>query len=818
MSLTQDSLSNTFEEAALREAIRSLDVATKVRLVAGASTWMTGEESRIGLQPLTVSDGPVGVRGSKEDEREWSANFPSPSALAATWDETVLEQIGEALASEAVRKDVDVVLGPTINLHRTPYGGRHFECLSEDPYLTGRLATAYVRGLQENGIGACPKHFVANDSETERHTLNAVVDEKTLREVYLAPFEQVVTQAKPWMIMSAYNAVNGHFMTESPLLEDPLKTEWGFDGVVVSDWEAVYSTDRSATAALDLAMPGPEKHWGSLLEEAIAEGRVPESALDEKIVRLALLAHRAGKFEGSTGVAPKPTPKSLDELDSIARRTAAQTMVLLSNKKNSLPLRIEDDTTSVAIIGPGSLDGRPQGGGSATVFAPHVSSPYVGLSEALNGKADVRQATGVALAHGLRPIRSFEMDDAVIVQWLDDENKIVLEEQATSATLLRAPDSIPAGATHVRVRLMFKAPETGTWRIGYMGVGSFSLEIDGESVFTESSERAPQDIAAALFDRPIGAVEKQLEQGQEIDLQLEFSWAPNFLIFKVDLGVESPAKSEEEEFEHAVAVARESDIAVVVVGTTSMIESEGFDRNTLALPGRQNELVEAVAAVNPHTIVVVNAGSPVAMPWKSRVSAVLVSWFPGMQFGHALADVLLGDSEPGGRLPTTWADDDNGVLVTTTQPTEGTLTYAEGMHIGYRAYLKEEIEPAFWIGAGEGYTTFEEGPATVKTSVDGTVLVTVPVTNTGNREGKHLLQAYLSREVSVTERPCRWLAGFTTVVVPPGETTHAVIVIETDRFRHWDSEIHGWLEESGKYGVHVGRTLGAIRSTLTVQR
>ena len=241
----------------LAERVATLDLETKVRLLSGAGPWALQPVPEIGLRAVTVSDGPVGVRGGTDTELDPSAAFPSGSAMAATWDEDLLHRIGAALAREAVRKGVDVVLGPTINLHRSPLGGRHFECMSEDPLLSGRLATAYVRGVQEQGIGACPKHYVANDAETDRFTVDNRVDERTLRELYLAPFEAVVADAAPWMVMAAYNGVNGTSMTEHDLLDEPLKGEWGFDGVVVSDWGAVHDGEPAARAALDLAMPGP---------------------------------------------------------------------------------------------------------------------------------------------------------------------------------------------------------------------------------------------------------------------------------------------------------------------------------------------------------------------------------------------------------------------------------------------------------------------------------------------------------------------------------------------------------------------------------
>src|SRR3954468_13792220 len=294
------------EEAGLRERVGRLGLEQKVRLLTGADFWALHPEPAVGLRRLVTSDGPAGVRGERWDERDPSANPPSPTALAATWDAARIERVGGLLAAECRRKGVDVLLAPTVNLHRTPAGGRHFECFSEDPLLTARIGTAYVRGLQRAGVGATVKHFVANDSETERFTLDARVDERTLRELYLAPFEAIVRDAGPWALMAAYNGVNGHTMTESPMLDAILRDEWGFDGVVMSDWFATRTTEAAARAGLDLAMPGPDSPWGDALVQAVRDGGVDEAAIDAKVERILRLAGRVGALEGVEPAAPEP--------------------------------------------------------------------------------------------------------------------------------------------------------------------------------------------------------------------------------------------------------------------------------------------------------------------------------------------------------------------------------------------------------------------------------------------------------------------------------------------------------------------------------
>src|SRR3954451_9090182 len=375
----------------LRKRLAALTLEQKVRLLTGADFWALYEEPAAGLRRLVTSDGPAGVRGERWDERDPSANVPSPTALAATWDEARIERLGDLLAAECRRKGVGVLLAPTVNLHRTPYGGRHFECFSEDPLLTARIGIAYVHGLQRAGVGATVKHFVANDSETERFTLDARVDERVLRELYLAPFEQIVAAAHPWAVMAAYNQVNGHTMTESPLLRDVLKDEWGWDGLVVSDWTATRSLD-AARAALDLAMPGPAGPWGDALVAAVRAGEVDQAVIDDKVLRILRLAARAGVLDGVESAGGEPGAWEPEQISAELRATAAAGFVLARNHGALLPLE-GGSLRRVAVLGPNAAVARALGGGSATVSPAYTVSPLDGLRAAL-GHAEITHARG----------------------------------------------------------------------------------------------------------------------------------------------------------------------------------------------------------------------------------------------------------------------------------------------------------------------------------------------------------------------------------------------------------------------------------------
>lgn len=795
-------MNDPISDAVLAELVDRLDLETKVRLVSGAGFWATAAVPEIGLRPVTVSDGPIGVRGLRFAEDDHSAALPSPSAMAATWDDDLLYRIGAALAGEAVRKGVDVVLGPTINLHRSPRGGRHFECLSEDPYLSGRLATAYVKGLQDNGVGACPKHYVTNDAETDRNTVDNRVDERTLRELYLAPFETVVADASPWSIMAGYNGTNGAPMSENALLSEPLKGEWGFDGAVVSDWGGVYSTVESARAAIDLAMPGPEPRWCEPLLTAVRAGEVDEAMLDEKVFRLLRLAARAGALEGVTPPVPKRAPAEVTDAAALAREAAIDSTVMVRNT-GVLPLE-RQALRRVALIGPNALYPRPQGGGSAMVFPPYVAAPLSSLCSALGDGVEIVTAIGAPLSDALRPADTDELDGTVI-RWIDAEGDVVAEQPSPTALLYRSPKSVPAGAVSLEICTRFLPTFDGTWRMGVRGVGSFELDLDGTTVLKETFVRDKLDLEGVGPNAPQSSVPVTLEHGTPIAVTLRYRWQDDLILFASGLAVHEPLGTDDEEIARAVELATSADVAVVVVGTSDAVESEGKDRSDLRLPGRQDELVAAVTAANPRTVVVVNAGAPVEMPWRDEVGAVLITWFPGMEVGNALADVLLGDVEPGGRLPTTWPTTIGDTPVRTTTPTDGQLHYTEGLHIGHRAYLRNGTTPAYWFGHGLGYTTwsYEALSATPSSA-------RVRVRNTGSRRGKEVVQVYTSRPTSTIERAAIVLSGYAVITADPGETAEVEIPLDPRTLRHWDADAHRWLVEPGTLVLHVGPNAGEL--------
>ncbi|WP_158849549.1 beta-glucosidase [Saccharothrix deserti] len=826
--MTQQQVRTTVGEGELARRLAALSLEQKVRLVTGADAWALSPEPSVGLRRLVMSDGPAGVRGETWDERQPSANVPAPTALAATWDEALVRRLGGLLAFEARRKGVDVLLAPTVNLHRSPYAGRHFECFSEDPLLTARIGVAYVRGLQDGGVAATVKHFVANDSETERMTLDARVDERTLREVYLAPFEAIVRDAGAWAVMAAYNAVNGFTMTESPLLHQVLQAEWGFDGVTMSDWFATRSTVAAANAGLDLVMPGPQGPWGEALVAAVHNGLIAEATVDEKVLRLLRLAARVGALDG---LPPAPQPATYDDAAIAAqlRHAAAAGFVLAGNRDGALPLA-RTGLRRVAVLGPNAEHARTLGGGSATVCPPYTVSPLEGLRTALRGTAEVTHAVG-AQPHTRTPIARAPWlrlpdgtGDGVRVSFLAADGTVLAGETRRSGSYTWLGSFGPDVPTHrvarIRVHTRVRATEPGAYEVGCSGIGRFDLAVDGSPAFDATLQLPPEaDMMAAMVAPPQRTHTVHLDADEDVEVILTHhveaasESAPPGVFTSFQLNLQPPRATDEADLERAVALARDADVAVVVVGTNEEVESEGFDRTSLALPGQQDELVRRVAAVNSKTVVVVNSGAPVLLPWADHVAAILLAWFPGQEFGNALADVLLGLVEPGGRLPTTWPDTEQALPAT--QPTDGALHYDEGLHVGYRRHRSGVPAPRYPFGHGLGYTTWDylsiDAPPTEE--VDGDVNIAVRMRNSGQRPGREVVQVYLRRPGSAIERPARWLAGFTAVTAGPGEEVTATVLLTARAFQHWDTTDRRWSLEPGTFHLDVGSSAGAVRLT-----
>jgi len=773
------------EKTAVIDLATSLDLPRKVRLLTGSALFALWPEPEIGLAAMKVSDGPTGVRGAELRGGVIACVLPNATLLAQHWDPALMREVGEVLADEAAAQQVHVVLGPTINLHRTPLGGRLFEAYSEDPLLTGVLAASYVKGLQERGIAATPKHYVANESETERRTASMELDAKTLREVYLLPFEIVVEDEAPWAIMAAYNNVNGIPATEhTELVEGVLKGEWGFDGLLMSDWFATSSTAESANGGLDLVMPGPGGPWEDKLVAAVEAGEVAESTIDDHLRRLLLLASRVGAIGERSWPADLPAPDSPERREQL-RRFAAGGMTVLTNS-GVLPL----EAGRVALIGRHAVDTVAQGGGSAGLRPPHVVSVADGLTSLLGDRVSVVDGVEVRLRHAapgagvLRDVRATTFD----------ASGAVLAARELDIAELAAFGGWAQGAAAIEVSAEVVLSEPARLLVGVRGFGDWTLEVAGQEHRTRLAW-ADGVVEEALLKPPSWTTEAEVSPGDRITATVREASA------LVGLVAQPVPRPPAEAIGAAVRAAREADVAVVVVGLTDEQETEGFDKTTLALPGEQDALVAAVAAAAKRTVVVVNAATPVLMPWLAQVDAVLWAGLPGQESGDAVAAALLGHIEPSGRLVTTFPRTDSDAL--TPVPSDGALPYSEGTAIGYRG----AVDPLFWFGHGLGYTTWEYGSASLST-VDGIVgSVEVELTNAGSRASREVVQVYLRPAAE----PVR-LIGWAVAELAAGETTRVEVPCSARVQRIWAD---GWQPLTGGE-VLIARGLGDVRVTLPV--
>ena len=770
--------------------LATLTLEQKVSLLAGHDNWHT--QALPGVPAMRVSDGPAGVRGTS-----WtgpaSASFPCGTALGATFDPDLVQEIGVALGEEARSKGAHVLLAPTVNLHRTPVGGRNFECMSEDPVLTSRIAVGYIRGVQQHHVACCIKHFVGNDTEFERHTISSEIDEVTLREAYLLPFETAVKPvaeggADVRSMMSSYNRINGVYASEHrELLRGVLRDEWGFDGAVISDWFGTHTAAESLEAGLDLEMPGPPRERGAKLLAAVRNGETSEARVDEAVRNLLRLFVWSGVGEIDQHEHTLDSATTRD----VIRRAAVAGSVLLKND-GILPLAAE---TTMALLGPNAERGQVQGGGSARVRTVRPSMPLAAL-----------QARGIALVHepgcriekrlqtmrGEFRVRYTGTDGATADDTTDRLNFIWMDDPAPG---------IDVAAFGVSINGSFTPAVTGDWQVSLTVVGSAVLRIDGEVMVDLT---VPQT-GGAFFGLGNNEIRVPLacEAGVRREVSVEIMVEERSQLRGLIVGAEPPAT--DDAMERAVAAAAAAEVAVVVVGTNADWETEGEDRDDMHLPGAQDELVRRVAAANPRTVVVVNAGSPVSMPWLHDVAAVLQVWFPGEAFGEALADMLLGVAEPGGRLPLTIPRQLSDTPAYPYHPgRDGKAVYGEGLLFGHRWYDAHEIDPAFAFGFGLGYTTWELGEATMTGRIDDAVVVSVPVYNTGDRDGGTVVQCYVEPVAREVGRPLRTLQGFARVRAAAGQQAVATVQLDTRAFSRWDPAAHAWVVAPGEYRVLLG--------------
>jgi beta-glucosidase len=792
------------------ELIQQMTIEEKISMLAGADLWHSVAVPRLGIPQFRVTDGPNGARGSWGSMGPSSVATPVGIALGATWNPDLVEKVGNVLGDELKAKGAHILLAPTVNIHRTPIAGRNFECYSEDPFLSGMLASAYIKGIQSKGVGACIKHFVANDQEYERFSISSEVDERTLREIYLEPFRIAIRNSNPWAVMSAYNRVNGIYACENDhTLIEILKGEWKYEGIVMSDWFGTY--DRNVpNGGLDLEMPGSAR-WMSEehVKRALDDGPLTEEVLDSKVKRLLGVLEKAGLFASPELQSERAEDKPQHR--RIIREAAREAIVLLKND-GTLPLK---KVKSIAVIGPNAQMAQILGGGSSSVTPHYTVSPFEGIKNRAGDKIKVQTASGCFIYKNLPAPAPETLSTAdgrrglhlSLFNGTEFSRDAVYTDITTRVQYGWFENTVPnvdQQAFSLRLEGCFTPQESGTHVFGLSAVGWGKLYLNNKLLIDHTSD---SDMAKQL------TADVKLESGKAYPIKIEYTWKGNPRWRSLSFGHQPPHAKDT--IAEAVKLAKNADVVVLVAGLTNEWEAEGFDRVDMKLPGAQNELIERVAKANKNTIVVLNVGSPVEMPWIDKVPAVLQLWYNSQEQGNALADVLFGDANPSGKLPTTFPIrlQDNPAYIN--YPGEhGKVRYGEGIFVGYRYYDKKEIEPLFPFGHGLSYTIFHYSNVRLSSkslTPNELLKVRVDVTNTGKVAGKEVVQLYVRDVKSTVARPEKELKAFAKVELAPKQTRTVSFTLDREAFWYFDVTRNAWTTEPGDFEILVGSSSRDIR-------
>ena len=803
--------------------LNQLSKEEKISLLSGKGVYNTQNIDRVGLPQLELWDGPNGVRSNSNEQ---ATAFPVGIAMGATWNVELIKELGTALGKESRAFGVEVLLGPTMNIIRTPLNGRTFETFSEDPYFNGEIASAYINGLQSEHVGASVKHYIANNQEINRMSVSANISERALREIYLPAFEKVVMKSQPYTFMAAYNRINGTHATEHRyIMNDILRKEFGFQGVLLSDWGGVKSTVPSLKSSLDLEMPGPGKYYEKPLRKALKKGVVTENEIDEASLRMIklILKTRMGKSYEKSEV--------IVENQRIAKKVAEESIVLLKNQNNILPLN-PNKIQSIAVIGPNANRSVIQGGGSARVTPAYSITPLNGIIEnAKMNNIEVYYEKGVE-NHPTVPLmeksslitktglqekgltaeyyHSYNFSGNPYKTEIDEELRIfgILDQDVFGSVLWTGE---------------FIAHKDGQYRFSANpGLGKAKIYIDGEKI--SLNEKGPPVFGGVLPSAKIGSI--FLKAGNH-PIKIEYSAKPNFLLAFI-LRIVMPAMSDmlnkfrfleigcrlpEPDMSKAVALARKTDIVIVVVGSSDNYETEGEDRPSMKLTGEQDKLIESILDVNNNTIVIMNTGSPIEMPWVSDCPALLQVWLPGQEGGRAISNVLFGNVNPSGKLPVTFPKvlEDNPSYGH--YPGDDDVVYNEGIYVGYRYYDTKDVTPLFPFGHGLSYTKFEykslECPKDVQSLEN--IVINFTVKNIGQTKGQEVVQCYIRDIDSSLDRPFKELKAFHKLDLLPGESKTVNLSLDSTSFSFFDDRINKWTAESGKFEIMIGSSSKDIR-------
>jgi len=792
--------------------LAKMTLEEKIDYLGGADGFYVRAVPRLGLPAFRMADGPFGVRNVGP-----STAYAAGVALAASWDPALVSAVGAAIGRDARARGVHVMLAPGVNIYRAPMCGRNFEYFGEDPFLAARTAVAYIEGLQSQGVSATVKHFLGNNSEVDRHHTSSDIDPRTLREIYLPAFEAAIKQAHVGAVMTSYNLVNGAHMTENgPLVNDLLKKEWGFDGIVMSDWDATYDGVAAANAGLDVEMPAGTFMNRETLLPAVKAGKVSVATIDDKVRRILRTAVRFGWLDRPA------TDLTASLYNEPARATALEgaraSLVLLKNEGGLLPLD-RAKVKTVALIGPDAYPAVPVGGGSSQVRPLAAVSFVQGLADHLRGAATVLVHHGVptlaeifdstdwltAPTGGQRGLKAEYFDDPALA---GAPALVRVDEHLSFAW--DKPNYWPTGArkqSSARWTGAYLPSASGEYLFAAFtyGLDQYRLYVDGKLVLDRA--RGPQ---------PISTVRLPLKAGKPVTIRFDYQHGDHHA--RVGLGVRradtliDPAVKE---------LAKRADAVVVAAGFDPMTESEGYDR-TFELPLGQDELIAAARAANPRVVVAVTSGGGVDMTrFVDRVPAIVQAWYPGQEGGTALAEVLFGDVNPSGKLPVTFerSFQDSAVRDSYYPDAKKHIAYKEGVFVGYRHFDRAKKKPLFAFGHGLSYTRFKYGalaisPASV--TGDGPVTVSFDVTNTGGRRGAEVAQVYVGERRPPVPRPPKELKGFSKVDLAPGETKHVQVTLDRRAFSFYDTAAKSWRAQPGTFDVLVGSSSRQIELTGTV--
>jgi len=835
LAVAQSAPDSAAVEKKIDDTIGKLTLEEKITLLSGSSMMASAPIARLGIPALRMSDGPVGAHIPPP-----STAFAAGIGLAASWDTALAQRIGVQLGRDARSRGASFLLGPGVNIYRAPMNGRNFEYFGEDPFLASQIAVGYIDGVQAQGVSATIKHFAANNSEYARFTSDSIVSERALREIYLPTFEAAVKQAHVGSIMDSYNFINGEHATQNAHLNIEIaKKQWGFDGVMMSDWTATHDGIAAANAGLDLEMPFGWYMNAETLIPAVKSGKVSETTIDDKIRRLLRVAYRFG-WIAPDGSYHDPLDSTIPHYNQQGREAALEGALegatQLKNQGKLLPLDpaafTGDKPKTIAVIGPDAFPGSPTAGGSGMVPTFSEVGALKGISDRLGLKGNVTYERGIskisilALQTGLTPaadvytpgvtVETFSTPDFSGTPTATRHEQAINSGQSALsdpdlAELINSIDSNTmkafmgaGGPPHFnRWTGYYHARAAGKYLIFAENQGKYRLTIDGASVI-DHSDLPRFAVAQKIVDLTPGAHKVVLE---------ELS-GPQFGEGVVRLGI---AKEDSLVHPAALELAKRADAVVIAVGYDAETESEGADRE-FQLPPGQDELIEQIAAVNPNTIVTITSGGSIdASKWIDHVSALLQTWYSGEEGGTALAQLIFGDADPSGRLPISWESSlKDNPSAPWYYPTPGTekITYGDDIFVGYRGYEHNHTKPLFPFGYGLSYTTFKYANLTVSPASNAagnsetkpTYEVSFDVTNTGSRAGADVAQLYLSEDHPKIARPAQELKGFSRVALAPGETRHVTIPLDARSFTWYDVNAKAWHADAGTFTLHISRS------------